>query len=244
MCDFRKLLAFDLEISKVIPDGAELDACRPLGISCLAVYPEDCEPVAYAEKPAPGGNVFGEKLHPASVVAIIDHLEQAVRDGYMIVGWNSLKFDFSVLAEESGERERCAALAMGSWDVMFQFFCQQGYFVGLDATCRGMHILGKPEGMNGSLAPVMWGQGRKEQESVIAYCINDARITLEAAKKIRTTKQLTWVTKKGSINNIPIPQPVICREAFQIPEPDTSWMTAQPGRELPTRAMFTEWMGK
>jgi hypothetical protein len=242
MNDFSKLLAFDLEISKIIPPDTDLDAARPLGISCLAVYPEDVEPVAYAEKPVAGSKEFKSKLDPASAVAIIDHLEQAVKDGYMITGWNSLKFDFSVLAEESGERERCAALALGSWDIMFQFFCMKGYFVGLDAACRGMRILGKPEGMNGALAPVMWGHGREKQEQVVAYCINDARITLQAAKKIRVSKQLTWVTKKGSINNVPIPQPLVCREAMKLSLPDTSWMVAEAGRARVTREAFMEWM--
>jgi hypothetical protein len=72
---------------------------------------------------------------------------------------------------------------------------------------------------------------------------DDARITLEAAKKIRVSRQLTWITKKGSINNVAIPQPLVCREAMKLSLPDTSWMVAEAGRARVTREAFMEWMG-
>ena len=62
---------------------------------------------------------------------------------------------------------------------MFHFFCKQGYPLGLSAAAAGMGVEGKTEGMDGKLAVQMWEEG--ERESVIDYCAQDTRCTLEVA---------------------------------------------------------------
>jgi hypothetical protein len=43
------------------------------------------------------------------------------------------------------------------------------YGVGLDAAARGMGIKGKPEGMSGAVAPVLWAEGKREE--VLSYVV-------------------------------------------------------------------------
>ena len=55
-----------------------------------------------------------------------------------------------VLAEESGQLEQVPPT--GGWwhlDMMFHFFCKQGYPLGLSAAAAGMGVEGKTEGMDG-----------------------------------------------------------------------------------------------
>ena len=62
-------------------------------------------------------------------LGLVQYLSKMVGNGYRIVTWNGLQFDFDILAEESGD----AAKSMG--------------------------LPGKPEGMSGSQAPRLWADG-------------------------------------------------------------------------------------
>ena len=148
----RKYLAFDIETAKVVPENeTNWKSHRPLGISCAATLLADSnELVLWHGADTMNQEQAGELVH---------YLATRVENGYTIVTWNGLSFDFDILAEESGMLAECRNLAVDHVDMMFHVLCRLGFGVGLDAAARGMGIPGKPEGMSGAMAPVLWADG-------------------------------------------------------------------------------------
>jgi hypothetical protein len=108
---------------------------------------------------------------------------------------------------------------------------------GLDAAARGMGVAGKPEGMTGELALVLWARG--EREKVLKYVCQDVKTTMEVARVSESCGELRWVSRSGMRRSLLLPEgwlPV--SEARELPLPDTSWVTDPWPRER-----FTEWMG-
>ena len=110
---------------------------------------------------------------------VVDCLSQMAADGYTMLTWNGLGFDFDILAEESGAFETCKDLALRHVDMMFHVFCDRGFLVALDKAAQWMGLPGKPAGMTGLLAPQFWAQGRYRE--VLAYVTQDVRIALQVA---------------------------------------------------------------
>jgi hypothetical protein len=155
-----KYLAFDLEIAQTIPEG-ETDwmAHRPLGITCAAAVSSDGGLWNWwAQDPR---NRFRGKMSEFQCVRMVATLNALIaEEGYTLLTWNGLGFDFDILAEESGMHEECKALALGHIDMMFHFFASKGFPLGLDAASKGMGLPGKPEGMDGAIAPELWADGQ------------------------------------------------------------------------------------
>jgi hypothetical protein len=229
----RKYLAFDIEIFNDIPDGTtDWKALRPLGISCAATLAsgEDRPELWHGE----------EKARPMNQVELremLSYMAYAVNEGYTIVTWNGLSFDFDVLAEETGIHAKCAELAMNHIDMMFHFFCLKGFPLGLDACAKGCGLTGKTEGMSGAKAPQLWQAG--EYDKVLEYVGQDVITTLAVAEAVERQKGFDWISKKGRVNSIRINQWKTVAEALQLPEPDTSWMS-----DPWPRSKFTEWMNE
>jgi len=232
----RKYIAFDIEIVKEIPQGErDWKAHRPFGISCAATLASDAgEPSLW--------HGLTDDGRPADLMSqqdrmnLVHHLATGVNDGYTILTWNGLGFDFDVLAEESGMFEECKRLALDHVDMMFHVFCQLGYAVALDRAAKGMGLAGKPEGMSGALAPRLWNEGKRQQ--VLDYVAQDVRTTLELAQACQKRGRLRWITRRGRRGNMALPQGwVTVREALALPEPDTSWMS----NPWP-RSKFTAWL--
>ena len=143
-------------------DASDWRSQRPLGISCAAVLPADAdEPTLWH-----GGNdrsCPADKMSPQEAAALVNYLTAQVESGYTLLTWNGVGFDLDVLAEESQMLRECRQLAANHVDMMFHILCRLGYGVGLDAAARGMGITGKPEGMSGAVAPVLWAEGRREE---------------------------------------------------------------------------------
>lgn len=244
--DPNNLAAFDLEIHKEIPwiikfpDGTESkpyydhdlalrDAAavgpearlivddfgkhRPLGITCARVSIGQDKRTFAAD--APG------KMSQEQALELLAFLQALHDDGNTLVTWNGLGFDFLTLAEESGDFDTCAQLALNHWDIMFNFFCEQGYTIGQDATARGMGLPGKPEAMDGAIAPVAWKDGRHEQ--VKSYVASDGDQLLQIAQMVLSRKSISWVAKSGK-NAVRQITPLLNVQALHLPLPDTSWM--------------------
>ena len=175
----RKYLAFDIEIAAAVPgDDFNWRSYRPLGITCAAALPYDlADSIIW--------HAQGDKGHPAERMTreearrVVDYLSQMAADGYTVLTWNGLGFDFDILAEESGAFETCKDLALGHVDMMFHVFCDRGFPVALDKAAQGMGLPGKPAGMTGLLAPQFWAQGRYRE--VLAYVAQDVHIALQVA---------------------------------------------------------------
>jgi hypothetical protein len=232
----RKYLAFDIETAKDVP-GADFNwrPHRPLGITCAAALPSDAsEPIILHGKDADG--TPAKQMSSDEVLKLVTHLQNMVSDGYTLLTWNGLGFDFDVLSEESRAFEKCKELAMNHVDMMFHVFCDRGFPVALDKAAQGLKIPGKPAGMSGFLAPQLWSQGR--HRDVLDYVAQDVRIALQVAQTCEERHSFAWMTRKGSVSSMNLTRgwlPV--RDALQLPEPDTSWMS----NPIP-RQQFTEWM--
>jgi hypothetical protein len=235
----RKYLAFDIEIAHELPEGeSDWKAHRPLGITCAATLAGDTNELLLWHGLA-DDNRPADRMNRSDMVQLVEHLLTKARDGYTILTWNGLGFDFDILAEESGMLAECKQLAfeMDHVDMMFHVFCQLGYPVGLDRAAKGMGLAGKPEGMNGALAPYLWAAGKHQQ--VLDYVAQDVRTTLELAHASEERGHLRWITRRGSGKTMALPSGwLTVRKALTLPEPDTSWMS----NPWP-RSKFTGWMG-
>ncbi|MFW6125461.1 MAG: ribonuclease H-like domain-containing protein [Pirellulales bacterium] len=231
----RKYVAFDIETASEWPDGADWRPYRPLGISCAATLPSDADAptlwhgVDNHDRPA-------ERMSRDDAARLVDYLRARVDQGYAILTWNGLAFDFAVLAEESGMAEACKRLARGHVDMMFHVFCTLGHPVGLEAAARGFGLAGKTEGMHGIMAPGMWASGKHRE--VLDYVAQDARTTWELAELCEREKCFRWVTRRGKTSRMDLPHGWLAvDEAMRLPEPDTSWMSRPMSRRR-----FTGWL--
>jgi predicted PolB exonuclease-like 3'-5' exonuclease len=152
------------------------------------------------------------------------------REGAQIVTWNGLGFDFDVMHEEC--RWWKSSLRFMAWnhiDPGFQMLCEKGFMVGLDTAAKGMGLHGKTEGMSGKDAPVMWAEGRNQQEKVLEYVAQDAVTTLEVYEAILRRGSLSWISRSGRANKwrpeFKNGRMLTAKECMHIPEPDTSWMS-------------------
>ncbi|MGD0137408.1 MAG: ribonuclease H-like domain-containing protein [Tepidisphaeraceae bacterium] len=232
----RKYLAFDIETAKDVPgEDFNWKPHRPLGICCAAALADGAkEPIVWHgisnAQPTP-------RLSQQEARRVVDDLARFVDEGYTLLTWNGLGFDFDVLSEEADAREQCRALAVKHVDMMFHVFCDRGFPVALDKAAQAMAIPGKPGGMSGILAPRLWAQGRCQE--VIDYVSQDVRTTLQIALECEKRRRLDWITRRGTTSSISLARGwFTVQEALQQPEPDVSWM----GRPI-SRGEFTGWLG-
>lgn len=216
-----KYLAFDIEIAKEIPEG-EIDwkAHRPLGITCAAAASSNGDLWNWW---ANDNGKFAPLMTAEQCRQMLADLGRLTDDGYTLLTWNGLGFDFDILAEESGEFQACKRLAMEHVDMMFHFFCVKGFPLGLDAASKGQGLPGKPEGMSGAKAPDLWIKG--EYHKVLDYVSWDVKNTLAVATVVETSGRLNWTAQSGRPNTWECNKWLTVREAMELPEPDTSWMT-------------------
>ncbi len=232
----RRYVAFDIETAKILPDGVtDLLVHRPLGISCAAALAADRDEAttwcgsSESHQPA-------QQMSQPEVQVLVRDLSSLVSDGYTLLTWNGLGFDFNVLAEESGMQDECERLALGHVDMMFHAVCVLGHFVSLQKAADGMGVKGKPEGMSGAEAPAAWAAGR--HQDVLDYAVHDVRATLGLARASERRREMVWITRHGAASCMPLPNGWLdVRQANALPEPDTSWMTDPPRRQ-----QFTEWI--
>ena len=236
----RKYLVFDIEIAKKLPEGeSDWKTHRPLGITCAATLASDVgEPSLWVGAASPTKDL-ADQMSRQEAMDLVHYMEMMVNDGYTILTWIGLGFDFDILAEESGLFEECKrlALGLGHVDMMLHVFCKLGYAVGLDRAAKGMGLAGKPEGMSGALAPRLWAGGKRQE--VLDYVAQDVRTTLDLAQICEQRGHLHWITRRGAIGKMGLPSGwLTVHEALALPEPDTSWMS----NPWP-RSKFTAWLG-
>lgn len=227
--------AFDIETAKVLPAGVDdVLAHRPLGIACAAVaFSDGREPRTWVGS-GPAGPA--PRLSQAEAKELVHALASLVSDGTTLLTWNGLNFDFNILAEESGLGAQCGRLALGHVDMMFHAVCGLGHFVALQKVAEALQIPGKTAGISGAEAPALWAAGRHAE--VLAYNVQDVRLTLAVAEACEQRRELPWVTRKGTIGRLPLPRGWLsAAEAQRLPLPDTAWMSNPP-----ERARFLAWI--
>ncbi len=232
----RKYVAFDLETAKVQrPDDPNWKEDRPLGISCAATLCCDVsEPrlwygLTKTNRPS-------RQMCQIEAVKLVKYLSRMVNCGHTIVSWNGAGFDFDILAEESGLPAECRQLALDHVDLMFHVLCQRGFGVSLACATRAMGLPAKEEGINGSIVPKLWAEGRRR--IVLEYLAHDVRTTLSLATICEAKGCLCWATRTGKRNEMPLRRGwlTVC-EALKLPRPRNAWM-----HSYWSRAKWTAWM--
>ena len=252
-----KYLSFDIEIVKELPEDEDWEQYRPLGISCAAtIRSGDHRPIKWY--PNQGTSLPGEgAMSKPELLKLIDYMIEQMEYDFIPLTWNGLKFDFDVLAEESGDVVSCRKLALNHVDMMFHFFCLKGYPLSLKAASKGMKLEGKTEGMSGALAPILWAGNYNRLDEleefelykltelemkalVLKYVAQDVTATLQLAEAIDKAGQLNWTSKKGRPNSAGFRKGFLTvSQALAIPEPNNSWMDNPIDRKE-----FYQWMKK
>lgn len=231
-----KYLAWDCEVSKWPNEGNDWKSIRPLGITCVGLMETgwDNPRLFYAgmfdEFPEPRAMNYDE-LH---------EVVNALETSSVVVGWNSLQFDFQVLAEEVHPNEVAFIkdLAMRHVDPLFYIFCSLGWPVGLQAVSTGLGLPGKlkpndpGETTFGAQAPELWMNGTNEdRQLILEYVGQDAKATLDIVEVGTRTEILRWRSKSGKRYSLPFNPPMTVEECLSLPEKDNSWMTNPLHRE-------------
>lgn len=214
------LAAFDLETARW---SDPVDPKAGLGVCCVAVAYEDGRIILVWGHRDGGIDKFGWLPHqeyywegiqqkiksfPPAVCMSPKSIEMFIR-GFIaesataapwnipiLVGWNSLSFDWQVLAVESGMYAECKELALNHIDLMFAFLSKQGHRLSLASAAEGIGLKKGVAGLdNGARACDLWQAG--EYETVLRYCAQDAIITLELAKHA-LNGGFPWRTKAGN----------------------------------------------
>ena len=232
----RRYLAFDIETAKDVP-GEDFNwrAHRPLGISCAAALRCDADEAILWYGKKDDGTPAG-RMSRGEAGELVRELARLTTEGYTLLTWNGLGFDFDVLGEESGCGDECKELALEHVDMMFHVFCDRGFPVALDRAALALGIPGKPAGMCGLLAPRLWAEGRCQE--VLDYVAQDARIALQVASVCEERRRFKWKTQRGTTSSMELPRGwlTVC-EAMRLPMPDTSWMDHAIPRDT-----FTRWV--
>lgn len=216
-----KYLAFDIEIAKEIPeDVTDWKNIRPLGITCAAAMSSDDDLWNWY---ATEKGRFTNQMAKGDCQLLVLQLQKLANDGYMLLSWNGLGFDFDILAEESGMYTECKILALNHIDMMFHIHCSKGFPLGLDAAAKGMGLPGKPEGMTGAKAPELWNN--REYHRVLDYVSWDVKNTLALAQAVDKAGYLNWIARSGKPNSWICSEWLTVSEAMKLPEPNTSWMS-------------------
>ena len=234
-----KLAAFDLEIAAVVPDTVqEWSKVKGLGISCAAIAFSDIDEVEVWQRVP--------RFEKSVSIDLVERLGELSEDGYTLVTWNGCSFDFRVLAEESGLVRRCGQLALNHVDLMLIVTFTKGWYLSLQAALQGAGLSGKLtrvrlstgreiRDMDGSKAPALWAAG--EHDAVLAYLKDDVVQLLKLAQLVSRRGRLSWLSRTGNPQEVRLSRLLSVTECFDIPEPDTSWMSNPPRRK-----QFTDWI--
>ena len=247
--DFKNVapfIAFDLEISNPLPDEDDKWSGKPFGISCIGtyIYPENTYVLWTTEQedPTDPASLYGERMNPKAVHDFVGWL--ASYGDHNIVGWNSMGFDFRVLARECTSPTAIGMvqkIAMRHIDPAYQMLAEKGFMIGLEPSNKGMGGKGKAENVHGVDAPAMWTSGDPtQQRAVLHYVQIDAYITAETYAKTVAAREIRWLTRKGRIGNHPLKSVhrtdgyhrlMTVQEANELKLPEASWMDNPITRE-------------
>jgi hypothetical protein len=196
--------------------------------------------------PAAGDGLPYPRTMPEPVVSkLVRYLYELDRTGWTVVGWNSLRFDFRVLAmtlSDPLERGMAKRLAMGHVDPCFASVCRKGFPVSLAAAAAAQNLQGKLSGIDGMLAIQMWTLGtRDDQETVLDYVRQDVKATMNVVEGMRRTGVFGWVTRAGRYKSWRLPNGTVpdVESCLRMKEVDVSWMS-DPTQW--SRDKFTAWL--
>jgi len=247
--DFRGVtpfIAFDLEISNPLPDEDDKWDGEPFGISCIGtyIYPENAYVLWTTEQddPSDPNSLYKSRMTPKAVHDFVGWL--ASYSNHQIVGWNSMGFDFRVIARECTSQLAISVvqtMAISHIDPAYQMLAEKGFMIGLENSNKGMGGKGKLENVHGADAPEMWNSGDPaQQRAVLHYVQIDAFITAQTYACTVAEREIRWQTRRGTIGNHALKQrPTVdggrrlltVTESNSLRLPATDWMDNPLSRE-------------
>lgn len=222
-------LSYDIEIYSELPEGEKPDFSQLIpSIAAFCTTEDDTQ--FFSDEP-----YMTKETAKNLVCAMMDKYLA----GFIPFGWNTLAFDFPLIAEYSGMVEECAKLALNHVDGMFLVVCHNGYWLGLDSALRGAGLESKVHNvtlnngiefstMSGSEAPRLWREG--EFSAVKTYLKGDVVQPLKLARNIEKSGSIRWTSKSGRPMMLRT-QMLTVKNALKIKLPDTSWMSDPKPRE-------------
>lgn len=236
-----KLLSYDIEIYNDFPEDGEADL-HTIIPSVAAVCSTEDDVQFYFDLP---NDADEAPMSVETARTLVDDMYEQWKQGYTLFTRNGTKFDFKLLGYFSGLEHKCAELALNAVDGMLLVTFRKGYYLGLDAALIGAGVKGKQHtvtlndgsqitDMDGSKAPQMWREG--EYTAVMEYLWADVVQPLKLGEILTQTNQLKWTSKSGRPQGVYTKMELV-KDLFNLPEPDTSWMT-----DPPTRRSFVDWM--
>lgn len=232
-----EFIAFDIETAETWSEDKPFDYTQ-MGIACAATLSGDRLTFWH--------DGYGPRMIPDQCVSLLTYLEAEVREGKTLIAWNG-NFDMRILAHECGTdeaRRRCAKLALGMIDPMFQFLTMEGYCISLEKVAQAFGV-GEKVGMHGADAPTLWKESREQQERVLEYVAGDVALTMKVVQKIAEYKAILRYTTYGNLRRTVVDDLYTVGKCLQIPQADTPWWADNPWRvgSEGDRRSFVAWMG-
>ena len=149
-----------------------------------------------------------------------------------LVTFNGTGFDFRRIATgvaDEVDKQRAAALALNSYDIMLDFACDKGYYSSLNSFSQA--TLDEAKSLDGESAVELWRAGN--HQAVQDYCEHDAAITARLFEYGLAWGRLWRLTKSGQrrvwgLGEHGFSPASRALRATQRCPPDTSWMTDPP----------------
>ena len=226
------IVGFDIEITGEIPEGQHWRDVPGLAVSCAALSDATKE-YGMLWYSAPAVKAVSTELC-AGMLRMLFKLSRE----HQIIMWNGVGFDIPFLAKVTGEWELATELVKRCYDPCYAMLKLYGFPIGLDKTCIGFNIPGKPEGMDGLKAMSLWSKPLRRPQ-VMEYVIQDAAAAAMIGKMIANVGEVRWQTGSLAISNRAMGW-VPAGEYMQLPMPDQSWMT-RGGKPLGEED-FTWWL--
>lgn len=239
-----RIVAFDIETAgPAINDRATWTT--PLGVTCAATFAGDTDvPGPYSAAmgdlrrwhgAAEGNGLYPGQMTQADIIWLLAYLWQCHENGYAIVAWNSVSFDwyelFLNVKDDPQWAERVREMARASIDPAFLVICAKGYSIGLNKSAQALGVPGKLDGMTGLESITAWTESRERQDLVLQYVSQDAIATANVWQAIEAGQTVRWISSKGKPLAVAFHEVagLTVREAVRTPHPDTAWMARSPG---------------
>ena len=172
------LIVFDVETQRLFEEVGGPRNAGKLGLSVAVSYDADA-------------GVFHD-FTEATVAALVDQLFSA----RLVVGYNTLKFDYAVLKAYTDRRFN----RVPSLDIFDHLYRRTGYRSRLDTVA--FETLGEGKSGTGLEAAKMWREGRVEE--LLAYCREDVRITHELYRYGKEHGAVFTKDTRGRRTRVPI----------------------------------------
>ena len=200
-----KFIAFDLESPTLLSNDNEWATKAPLGIAMATMADMEFEVTAWL--PREIKRRYSLKLDIDELLEFAGDLLDYASDGYKIMTWNGLGYDFRLLCSElhhinEYEFEKdIMALAYSNqhYNLAYQMVAEMGFMCKLDNALKGMKLPQKTTGVSGSDVASLWLGVHDQQEIAIDYGMNDAIITKLLYDAVICHKRLRYYTNSGDV---------------------------------------------